>query len=289
MTIARPSISVVLVTYNRARLLDATIEAIVHQSLTDFELIIADNASPDDTEEVCRRWAERDGRIRYYRRSHNVGMLKNMTLGIRDSVADYVAILHDDNVYDPTLLAEWKACLDENPNAAFVFNGYQALDTRGHPTRVYRTPLARSSPGSVLLERFYFTDWRFTSPVYGTAMFRRTAYDKVGGFDERYGPWTDVDLWMRLAEEYAVCYVDAPLISVTSREVAPHQFDDSTAHVQPLMEQMFWEARLRHYQGKPVRRLVEMGRHAAFVVASRALLLLLRANSVLRRRTRRRG
>jgi len=286
MTTARPSVSVVLVTYRRARLLDATIDAILRQSLTDFELIIADNASPDDTEEVCRRWASRDGRIRYYRRSHNVGMLQNMALSIQDSVANYVAIFHDDNVYDPALLLEWKTCLDENPNAAFVFNGYQALDPQGRPAEVYRTPFARCSPGFVLLERFYFTDWRFTSPVYGTAMLRRTAYDKVGGFDERFGPWTDVDLWMRLAEEFDVCYVDAPLISVTSREVTPHQFDDNSSHVQSLLEQMFWEARMRHYQGRPMRRLIEMGRHAGFVVAARAFLLLLRANSTLRGRSR---
>jgi len=63
------SVSVVLVTYNRAHLLDATIGAILAQTMTDFELIIADNASPDHTEQVCRRWALQDGRIRYHRRS----------------------------------------------------------------------------------------------------------------------------------------------------------------------------------------------------------------------------
>jgi glycosyltransferase involved in cell wall biosynthesis len=287
MTIVRPSVSVVLVTYNRARLLDATIEAILAQTLTDFELIIADNASPDHTEQVCRRWALQDDRIRYHRRSHNVGMPQNMTLGILDSVANYVAILHDDNVYDPSLLLEWKACLDENPKAAFVFNAYQALDPQGRPTTVSREPLARSVPGSVLLEDIYFKRWRFGSPVYGTTMIRRTALDKVGAFDERYGPWADVDMWLRLAEEFDVCYVDAPLISVTSREVVHHQFDDRSARVQPLLEQMFWEARMRHYHGRPMRRLVEAARHAGFVSAARAYLLLIRANSIIRGRNRR--
>lgn len=120
-------------------------------------------------------------------------------------------------------------------------------------------------------------------------MLRRTAFDKVGGFDERYGPWADVDMWMRLAEEFDVCYVDAPLISVTSREVAPHQIDDRIARVRPLVERMFWEARRRHYQGRTVRRFVEAGRHAGFVAAYRAYLLLVRANSVIRGRGRQRG
>ena len=96
-------------------------------------------------------------------------------------------------------------------------------------------------------------------------------------------------MWMRLAEEFDVCYVDAPLISVTSREVVHHQFDDTSARVQPLLEHMFWEARMRHYQGRPMRRFIEMGRHAGFVAAARAYLLLVRANSIIRGRSRRRA
>jgi glycosyltransferase involved in cell wall biosynthesis len=283
------SVSVILLTYNRAHLLDATIGFIVDQTLTDFELIIADDASPDDTEEVCRRWASRDSRIRYHRRSRNVGMPKNLTLGILDSLANYVAILHDDDVYHPTMLAEWKACLDENPRAAFVFNACQALDPEGRPIKVFREPLARSFSGSFLLEKFFFKRWRFTSPVFGTVMLRRAALDKVGAFDERFGPWADVDMWMRLAEEFDVCYVDTPLISVTSGELAPHQFDDRLTHVKPLLEQMFWEARMRHYRDRTVRRLVEAGRHAGFAAAFQAYLLMIRANSVIRGRGRRRG
>lgn len=285
---AKPSVSVVLVTYNRAHLLDATIGAIVDQTLTDFELIIADNASPDHTEEVCRRWALRDSRIRYHRWSYNVGMPKTMTLGILHSVAKYVAILHDDNIYNPALLSEWKACLDENPKAAFVFNAYELLDAQGQPTKVSREPLPRSFPGSVLLEKIFFKRWRFGSPVYGTVMLRRAAFDKVGGFDERYGPWADGDMWMRLAEKFDVCYIDAPLISVTSREVAPHQFDDSFARGQPLLERTFWKARMRHYQGRPIRQMIEAGRHAAFVAAARAYIIIIRANSLIRAKAFRR-
>jgi glycosyltransferase involved in cell wall biosynthesis len=135
---------VVLVTYNRAHLLDATLESILSQTLSDFELIIADDASGDETPEVCRRWIEsrqvsfggfsclgrlirtrggevlgrrghfvRVGRtpIRYLRRPHNLGMPQNLNLGILAPTGKYVAILHDDNAYSPDLLKEWKTCL----------------------------------------------------------------------------------------------------------------------------------------------------------------------------------
>src|SRR5665213_3230878 len=115
-----PSVSVILLTYNRADVLDATIGSILRQTAPDFELIIADDASPDHTEEVCQQWAKSDSRIRYHRWPQNVGMPKSMNLGILASNGNYVAILHDDDVYSPVLLEKWRDCLDKHPNAAFV-------------------------------------------------------------------------------------------------------------------------------------------------------------------------
>ena len=298
----QPSVSVVLTTYNRAHLLEATLESILSQTLSDFELIIADDASRDETAEVCRGWIEsrqdnlggfpclgrllRRGQfgvtgqqghfarilptpIRYYRRPRNLGMPLNLNLGILASTGKYVAILHDDNVYSPDLLKEWKACLDEHPRAAFVFNAYRYLDARGQTRTEYREDLPRCSPGSVLLEKIFFKRWRFNSPVYGTVMLRRTAFDHAGSFDPRFGFWADVDMWMRLAEEFDVCYIDKPLIAVTSSEVALHQFDDRDEVVRPLLERMFWEARMRHYRRRPARRSAEAIRHWGYVAAGR--------------------
>jgi glycosyltransferase involved in cell wall biosynthesis len=269
MSSNQPSVSAILVTYNRASLLDATIDSILSQTMADFELIIADDASPDRTQEVCQRWAASDSRIRYQRRPENIGMPQNLNLGIFASTGRYVAILHDDDVYCPDLLREWKTCLDEHPKAAFVFNAYRALNEQGQTRTVYRETLPRCSPGSILLESILFKRWRFDSPVWGTVMMRRSAFDHAGSFDQRYAYWADVDMWMRLAEEFDVCYIDEPLIAVTSTGVAPHQFDDNINHTQPLLQQMFWEARMRHYRDCPIRRFREAIRHFSFVAASR--------------------
>jgi glycosyltransferase involved in cell wall biosynthesis len=238
--------------------------------MADFELIIADDASPDRTEEVCQRWATSDSRICYQRRPENVGMPQNLNLGILASSGKYVATLHDDDVYSPVLLQKWTACLDQHPKAAFVFNSYCALDEHGQTRKVYREQFPECVPGPVLIEGTFFRRWLFDSPVWGTVMMRRSAFDHAGSFDERYGYWADVDMWMRLAEDFDVCYIDEPLIAVTSREVSPHQFDDRLSHVQPLLERMFWEARMRHYHDRPVCKLGEAIRHAGFVAAARA-------------------
>jgi glycosyltransferase involved in cell wall biosynthesis len=275
-------VSVILVTYNRAGLLDATIGSILNQTMGDFELIIADDASPDDTTEVCQRRAKSDSRVHYQRRQQNVGMPQNLNLGILASRGKYVAILHDDDVYCPDLLGKWKTCLDEHPKAAFVFNAYRALNAQGETHTVYRETLPRCFPGSVLLEDIFFRRWRFSSPVFGTVMMTRSAFDHAGSFDVRYGYWADVDMWMRLAEDFDVCYIDEPLIALRSTEVAPHQFDDRVGHAQPLVERMFWEARMRHYRHHPIHRLGEAARHCSFVAGSRTWHFALAVNRRVR-------
>ena len=197
-------------------------------------------------------------------------MPQNLNLGILASIGKYVAILHDDDVYSPVLLEKWTARLDKHPKAAFVFNSYCALDAQGKPVKVYREHLPECVSGRVLLEGICFKRWLFDSPVWGTVMMRRSAFDDAGSFDVRFSYWADVDMWMRLAEDFDVCYVDEPLIAVASREASPHQFADSFSHVQPLLERMFWEARMRHYHARPIRRFGEAIRHWSFVATARA-------------------
>lgn len=272
--------SVVLVTYNRAALLASTIESLLDQTLSDFELIIADDASPDGTQRLCEEWALRDSRIRYQRRAQNLRMPQNLNLGIFSSTGDYVAILHDDDVYSPDLLEKWASCLDEYPTAAFVFNSYRVLCANGDTCRVDRQPLPRVSPGSLLLERIYFKRWRFHSPVWGTVMMRRSAIDRVGPFDAQYEFWADVDMYMRLAEDFDVCYIDEPIMALTSAESAPHQFNDEPLHELAIVQRMFWRARMRHYRGRPIRRLAEALRHASFLISARGRIFMGRENGL---------
>jgi GT2 family glycosyltransferase len=101
-------------------------------------------------------------------------------------------------------------------------------------------------------------------------MMRRKAFENYGPFDERFGIWSDVDLWLRLAEDFDVCYVDEPLIAIINRKLAPHQFEDSSSRVQRLTEAMFWEARMRHFRDRPLRRIGEAIRHFGFALAARS-------------------
>ena len=274
--------SVVLLTYNRARALHNSIPAILNQTYRDFELLIADDASTDDTEIVCRRYAAADGRIRYQRRTRNQGMPGNLNLALKEASGEYVAVLHDDDIYRPEMLETWRGALARYPEAAFVFNAYRALTSDGREACTYREDLPHSFPGALLLERYYFRRWRFTSPVWGCAMVRKSAVERCGYFEERFGFWADVDMWMRLSEQNDVAYVDKPLISISSIESYPHQFDDRSAKRQAILETMFNEARVRHYRGIPAKARLEMMRHYSFVAANRSFEALCKVQRMFR-------
>lgn len=265
-----PRVSVILTTYNRAHLLGATIESILSQTLEDFELIVCDDVSQDETEQVGREYEKRDRRVRYRRSARNLGMPGNLNAGIEASAAEYIANLHDGDLYERTLLEKWSAALDTYPRAAFVFNAYRVTGADGNTVRVFREPLGPCTAGSELLERIFFRRWRFDSPVWGTVMGRRSAYRAAGLFAPRFGFVADVDMWLRLAEKFDVAYIPEPLIVLPSREVLPSNWgSDYRLVIRRHIERMFWEARMRHCEGSPARRATEAIRHFSFVTATR--------------------
>jgi glycosyltransferase involved in cell wall biosynthesis len=217
MSEAAPRISVVLTTYNRASVLPMTLDSLLAQSCTDFELIVSDDCSPDATEAVCREYMRRDSRIRYRRNPKNLRMPGNLNAGIAEARGVYIANLHDGDIYRADLLEKWSAALDRHPNAAFVFNQYESGEPGG-PTTLYWSDLSECTDGREFLLCVFTA--QFGSPVHGTVMARKACYDAVGPFDPAYSFNSDVEMWMRLALRYDVAYVREPLIRITPREKA---------------------------------------------------------------------
>ena len=279
-----PRVTVVLTTYNRDSVVGSTIEAVLAQTYKDFELIISDDCSTDKTEQICLEYERRDQRIRYRRNERNAGMPGNLNTAIRAANGEYIANLHDGDIYHPALLEKWVAALDTCPKAGFVFNAYRALDADGKERAIYREPLPPCAEGSLLLEAIFFKRWRFDSPVWGTVMARRSAYEEVGLFDDRFGFCSDVDMWMRLADRFHVAYINEPLISLPSREVLPRRDTLESWELQKKIERMFWEGRMRHYRGQPLRRWRAMTTHVSQVLCARTWLLVLRFRSLLRQK-----
>lgn len=241
-------LSVCLTTYNRARLLSECLDAVLAQTYRDFELIISDDSSTDDTEAVCRHYEARDSRVKYFKNERNLHMPGNLNAALRrTSPSKYVAILHDHDVYRPDMLEKWIAALEKYPTAAFVFNHYEILDSNGRPTgRIDRPFDAELIPGRTLMMDCIE---RQSCPVSAIVMIRRSALDEIGEFDQRFGFISDVDMSMRLAALYDVACVQEPLVGIRTRE--PDHFLNQIRWEHERLREDLFLTNIRRVFGEP--------------------------------------
>lgn len=211
-----PKVSVCMLAYNHAQTMRRSLDNLLAQTYTDFELVISDDCSPDpDMETICRSYVDRDPRVKYFRNAKNLGRIPNYNAAISRAQGDYIAIAHDGDRYRPDLLEKWVEALDCYPSTAFVFNSLEAIEWDGSHLRYHYHDYPPLIKGLELLDEMLS---RHDSPVFGMAMFRKSCLDCVGMFDERFDMIGDVDIWMRFALHYDVAYVREPLIGIVPRE-----------------------------------------------------------------------
>jgi glycosyltransferase involved in cell wall biosynthesis len=115
------TVSVGLPVYNGAKWLSGSVESVLGQRGIDFELIISDNASTDETESMCREMAARDPRIRYHRNAENIGVAHNFSNAFRLSRSRYFKWMSCGDAIDPTFLSRCVEVLDQRPEVALVY------------------------------------------------------------------------------------------------------------------------------------------------------------------------
>jgi len=212
-------VSICLLTYKRAHALPATLDSLLAQSHGDFELIINDDRSQDDTEEVCREYGCRDPRIRYFKNAANLRYAGNQNAALLRATSDYVAIVHDGDIYRSDLIEKWTRALVEHSTAALVFNALEQMDKHGRVVKVHRHPYGPLVRGIDLFDEMIR---RPSSPIFGIVMVRKPCVFSVGPFDPRIPTLADVDMWLRLLLRYDAAYIAEPLLRVAPREAGHH-------------------------------------------------------------------
>jgi glycosyltransferase involved in cell wall biosynthesis len=211
-----PKVSICLTTYNRADVLAETINSILAQTFSDFELIINDDNSSDNTRELCEAYCKKDERVKYFRNESNLKMPGNLNSAIQKAQGVYIANLHDGDIYVNNIIQKWHDALEAYPDALFVFNGYEIIGTDGKKSNFIHPGLQEVNEGRILMDYFLTT---FTSGPWGTVMARAEAYQTYGLFNADYGFISDVEMWLRLGLHGKVAYVKEPLITLTPREL----------------------------------------------------------------------
>jgi glycosyltransferase involved in cell wall biosynthesis len=124
-----PLVSVVIPTYNRTAYLRLALKSAVEQSYRNLEIIICDNASPEDPSAVVAEF--NDPRIRLHRNERNLGPTPNTLLGVSMAHGEYVAILGDDDVWQPEFITTLLAPLEQDPKVIVSFCNHDIIDAQG--------------------------------------------------------------------------------------------------------------------------------------------------------------
>jgi GT2 family glycosyltransferase len=181
-----PTLSVVMPVRDAGPYLDASIKSILEQTHQDFEFVIRDDGSTDGSTERLRQWAARDARIKLFVGDRPLGPAASSNWVVAHSSGEFVARMDADDICHPDRLKRQIAILAEAPDACLVGSLWEGIDETGRNVR----PRDR---------------WRLSRPCafspfpHGSIMFRRQAFEQVGGYRAEANFWEDADLYLRMA------------------------------------------------------------------------------------------
>lgn len=236
-------VSVCIPTYNHAHFIGQAIESVLIQTFADFELVVVDNCSTDNTRELVLAYGAKDRRIRYVCNETNVGPQENLNRCLAQAVGEYVKILCADDRIAPTCLEKSVQLLEAHPHATLVSSARQIVDQQLNLLRV----AAFSAKDQLLDGKFVINYTLFNGNYIGepsAALFRRR--DAGAGFNKAFRLMIDVELWLRLLEQGDFAYIAEPLCSF--RIHAGQETNNVVASLDFIDEEL---ALLRKYADKP--------------------------------------
>lgn len=210
--VSSPLATVVIPTHNRAAFLRQAVASVLDQTERRLVLVVADNASDDETPAVMAAFD--DPRIRYVRRPENIGPNANFNESLDGVTTPYVTLLLDDDWWLPTYLEESVAMLDAHPRAGMVHSAFVEVGPSGETRQRYTewTHGLRQStvePGPV----FTRESMRWSGRVFMSSVLLRTAALPPVRFDPADEPFDDLGLWLQIALDWDVAFLARPLVA----------------------------------------------------------------------------
>lgn len=194
-----PKVSFVSCVYNRAEHLAASIGSMLNQDLDDFEVVVVDDGSTDDTAQVLSRF--QDARLRVITQQ-NTGFTLALIRGVAAATGDYIAIVDGGDICSRNRLRVQAEYLDAHPAVGVLGSWVVLEEKRNHNVSVVRLQTG-ADPKQTLMERSIF--W------HSEVMFRKALYDRVGGYRPEFYYSQDNDLWLRMSEHCDLAIVPAVL------------------------------------------------------------------------------
>lgn len=228
----KPEISVIIPTYNRARFIERAVQSVLNQTYQDFELIVVDDASTDDTEERVGHLLRNGMRFKYVRHDINRGASAARNNGIKTSTGEYIAFLDSDDEWLPEKLEKQMQVFEESQDdkLGVVYSGVAYIKEEDNQKIDEQQPKKRG---------YIFEDFLRRCCVGGgpgVFLVKKEVFDTCGLFDEReeLRIVDDYEMWVRVSKDYKFDFVDDLLtrcyrhnVSITATMT---EYDRAIAH-----------------------------------------------------------
>jgi glycosyltransferase involved in cell wall biosynthesis len=201
-----PKVSVLIPTYNYAHFLDETIQSVLNQTYDDYELIIVDNKSTDDTIDVVAKYLG-DKRIHFYQNDTNLGLTGNWNKCLEYATGDYIKFLCADDKFHPEMLQKFVTVMDKNPTVSLITCDKEVFHAKSFVTQVAYSHLHDGK--KALLSTLNDHCW-IGEP--SSVMFRRKNLH-VGLFTNEYKMHVDWEMWLRMLS-VGDCYIIPEALSM---------------------------------------------------------------------------
>ncbi len=207
--------------YNAAKYLEKSINSVVGQTFCDYELILIDDGSIDDTLSIMRRYARLDDRVQCHSQ-HNAGPAMARNFGISRAQGKWIAILDADDVAIPERLELQLAYVKTNPDVVLLGSGCIEIDAVGRHIKEHRYP---SKHASLVRSMEMYRGF----PPHSSCLYHTETVRRVDGFNPRFIRSQDLDLWLRLSEVGEIACLRQPLVKVRKHldSISHHRAGDS--------------------------------------------------------------
>lgn len=209
-------VSVLVPSYNLAGVIGATIQSVIGQTFTDWEMIIEDDGSTDDSLSVIESFVKSDSRIRVVAKSHNEGQNRTTNNLIDAAKGEYVALLPADDVWEPEKLAKQVAYMDANPNCGIVFGLPRFVDMNDGLIDPPNEGVDRVANRSK--EEWQQLFRKGNCLFISTSLYRKSLHDEFGTFEEDLHLLADLEWYVRIVKNHDLHIIQEPLARVRRRD-----------------------------------------------------------------------
>ncbi|HEY40918.1 MAG TPA: glycosyltransferase [Dehalococcoidia bacterium] len=207
-----PKVSVIIPTYNQAQFLGEAVRSALAQTYRDFEIIVIDDGSTDNTAEVVRSFLP----AVIYFRQENQGLSAARNKGTELASGEYLIFLDSDDILLEDALEKCVSFLDQHPEAGCCFGQFYTIDEDGRPLRLRRPRGIIDTfvrDGKEEIAHFIFPDYHDETHT-SAALVRSSCFEEIGLFDTTLRMSGDLALWIRLAKKFDVGHLAEPLAKV---------------------------------------------------------------------------